>query len=227
MADTARVSDVFGALYQDCDGLVEFRALPSKAQQFFDRDDFAGMLAFMAAHVHENCFFGVSTRRTPASGALDNSRDLPALYIDIDFKDTAEPEARQRLAASPVPPSAVVRSGVGLHAYWFLKECVELSRDAAAATAMLRRLAAYFGSDVSVAEPARVLRIPGTKNHKYDPPRVVRVEHFGPEARYNLADFDWLPATAPIDPHESTLDLSQPVANGQRKTPPSTNWAAA
>ena len=48
--------------------------------------------------------------------------------------------------------------------------------DRTLAASLLRRLAHYLDADLQAAEPARVLRLPGTQNFKYDPPRHVVVE---------------------------------------------------
>ena len=216
MSAPVRASALLGARHDGCTGLVDFRAFPSKSQQFIALDDFAGMAAFVRAHRDENVFNGIATRKSDESGALPNCAGLPTLFYDIDFKDTPEIEARARLANAPLTPSAVVHSGGGLHVHHFLKECVDLSREAAEAGKMLRRLASYYCADLKSAEPARVLRVVGTLNFKYDPARLVTVEEFHPEHRYNLADFEeWLPA-APDVVVAAPVSLQEPLTEGQR-----------
>jgi hypothetical protein len=39
---------------------------------------------------------------------------------------------------------------------------------------VLRRLATYFGGDKAATDSSRILRIPGTLNYKYDPPRQIK-----------------------------------------------------
>lgn len=58
------------------------------------------------------------------------------------------------------------------------------SNTRAFAREVLRALARAVGGDLQAAEPARVLRLPGTLNHKYDPPRAVTIEVLEPERRY-------------------------------------------
>ena len=211
--------DFFSALYHDCDGLVELRALPSAVCRFFAPDDVASMTAFIAEHTHENIFNGIATRRSAAGGSLTNCLYLPALWCDIDFKDTPESDARTRIAKAPIQPSATIKSGDGLHLYFFIKECVDLSREAAEAKTMLRRLVPYFGADAQSAELARVLRVPETTNHKYEPPRLVTVEQCDPDRRYNLSDFDeWLPTLAEASRTDRAhVPLDGPIPVGQRE----------
>ena len=59
----------------------------------------------------------------------------------------------------------------------------------------LRRLAIAHEADRSAAEPARILRLPGTFNYKYAPPARVAVEQLETGRRYNLSELlDFLPA---------------------------------
>src|SRR5690606_4257294 len=65
------------------------------------------------------------------------------------------------------------------------------------------------------AEPARILRVPDTLNHKYDPPRMVVVEAFDDSRRYTLAELrDALPPLVVHEareesPVEHTLSVAQ------------------
>ncbi len=103
------------ALYEGCEGLVELRALPSKARHFIAPSDVDGLRRFATEHRRENIYLGVATRRDASGGDLKHCRQLPALFVDVDFKITPEPEARTTLARFPRAPSAVPpgpRSGV-------------------------------------------------------------------------------------------------------------------
>ena len=183
-------------LYEGCDGFIELRALPSRARTFVALGDLETARTFVREQGRDNLYLGVATRKDESGGELENCRHLPALFVDLDFKTTPEPEARAALARCPLAPTAVVRSGGGLHAYWFLREPVSLAddRERELAKALLRRLARYLGADLQAAEPARILRWPGGVNHKYAPPRPVVLESLHADRRVNLADFDFLPA---------------------------------
>ena len=52
------------------------------------------------------------------------------LHADIDFKsvEADEPDIRKALSGLRCPPSALVRSGHGLHVYWLFKEGLEANR---------------------------------------------------------------------------------------------------
>jgi hypothetical protein len=168
----------FGGLFARCDGLIELRALPSASRVFCPPTDHDEIAKFLTTYDHENLYMGVATRRDSSNGKLENCLHVGALFTDIDFKSTPEPDARERLARLVCAPSAVVHSGGGLHAYWWLREPLTLPDDAARAKSLLRRLAVAVGGDLAAAEPARVLRVPGTWNRKpeYGEPRAVRIE---------------------------------------------------
>lgn len=166
----------FTGLFDGLAGVNEFRALPRAERTFCEVGDEAAIAAFLAAHRWENLYFGVATRVDATGGALSNCLALPALFVDLDFKISSEAESRQRLASFPLMPSLVVATGGGLHCYWRLREPLDLRKDAGRARALLRRLATHLGADLAAAEPARILRIPGTYNFKYDPPRRVELE---------------------------------------------------
>ena len=210
---TAR--DVLPALYAGCDGFIELRALPSRHRCFTVPHDNATRATFVKEHRLETLYWGVATRRSDENGTEANCQHLGALYADLDFEKTPETDARARLAEAPLPPSLVTRSGGGLHAYWFLREPLDVQTEAA--RPWLSRLATYLQAHPACAEPARVLRIPGTRNQKYDPAPMVTIEHFDPEARYNLSDFDeWLPVETSRASVETTPAISGPILDGQR-----------
>lgn len=106
---------------------------------------------------------------------------LPALWVDID----TEPEtALIRLRNFAIPPSCVIRSGGGVHGYWFLRPTGAF----ADADNALRGLAATLGGDKT--NVAQSLRLPGSINTK--PARngaVCKIIDLHPERRYSLSDF--------------------------------------
>ena len=209
------------------DGFVDLRAIrpgrPASTQRI-PAADLPAIERFAAAHADANIYFGVATRATASSGTLENCRALGALFVDIDFKGYTggEDEARGRLRSLAIPPSIVVATGGGLHAYWVLDEPIDLrSSGAPRAKHLLRALAQAVGGDLQAAEPARVLRLPGTRNVKYSPPRDVEIEILAAERRYRLADLD---AALPETGDESAAsgeargrgDVPQTIGEGGR-----------
>lgn len=212
-ASAPRADDFFRTLFsEDVVGLVEMRVIEN-GSGVVDRAFLSGGPNHAIIKDRKqrfpkgNIYFGVATRRNHKGGDKDHCFQLSALYGDTDFKDTPEDQARKRLAGCPLAPTAVVHSGGGLHSYWLLREPLDMPLEMELAESYLRRLAVYLESDSKVAEVARVLRVPGTFNHKYNPPRPVILETLNVEADYNLTDFDeWLPA----DPRPKVNGMAGP-----------------
>jgi phage portal protein BeeE len=93
-----------------------------------------------------------------------------------------------RLAEFPLPPSIIIESSGGLHLHWLLREPFDVQADEVLIRDVLGRLAAHFGGDRSVAQPAAILRVPQTLNFKYEPPRRVVMASSEPSRRYNPSD---------------------------------------
>ncbi len=111
---------------------------------------------------------------------------IPALWADLDVKDGHTRETRWvQLSGLPCPPSMVVWSGGGFHAYWSLEEPAGSPEEMGRAELAMRRLAAGLGSD-PVHDRSRILRVPGTFNHKTGEPRPVTLEVFEQGRRYPL-----------------------------------------
>lgn len=219
--DARLATEFFSVLFDGCDGVIELRGFSQGSDvvsQHFTREP-AALRGWLAQHAGTNLYMGVATRRDATNGALANCQHLGALFVDLDFKATPEPTARQRLTECPLPPSMLVQSGGGLHVYWLLREPVALPDGASQAKTLLRRLATYLGGDPAAAEPARILRVPGTWNRKsdYPSPRLVRLERCMPVARYNPLDFeDWLPPEPAAESERLPFAMPDLVREGKR-----------
>lgn len=126
------------------------------------------------------------------------------LYGEFDVKTYGSKQAiLDHITAAAWPaPSVVVDSGGGIHGYWLLTEPWVLDSDDAHSAAELVQRAwvqQVIGADASVHDLTRILRVPGTRNFKYDPPPPVQF------LACNLARQYTLPAlTAHLPPmHEA------------------------
>jgi hypothetical protein len=205
------------ALFQGLSGAIELRPVPAvpSLRDFCCIESGYYDEAVVDSYVERctaqkvNAFFGVATRRAGVrSGRAEDCVELPALFIDCDIKHSNEGQVLEAIAEFPLPPSMVVNSGGGYHAYWLLDEALPItSQDGILeATNIMRRLAAAFPAvaDESVSEPARVLRLPGTLNFKYSPAPVVTLDICEPERRYTVGDIcEHIPAVAPERPWRS------------------------
>jgi RepB DNA-primase from phage plasmid len=121
----------------------------------------------------------------------------------VIWADCDTPAAVEALREFALEPSMVVASGSGnnAHAYWLLEEPIdiELVED------LNRRIAAAIGSDAVVTDAGRVLRLPGTLNHKHDPPIEVRLTDCS-ATRYSLSQVEaGLPAIEALNPRSTKV----------------------
>lgn len=131
-------------------------------------------------------------------GRVEDVTALTCLWVDIDIESAEGHKGAKRRARDLehaldvvrtigmhgiLKPSILVNSGGGLHAYWTLKEAWVFGEDGTREEAdmMLLRWKSFcmgissgMGVDLdAVFDMARILRVPGTVNRKYSPPRKV------------------------------------------------------
>jgi len=132
---------------------------------------------------------------------------LPAFYADIDDPTDA---ALIQLGGARLPPSVIVHSGGGYHAYWLLDEpTCHLNT----ARQVLQGLARTFGGDG--LSPAQSLRLPGTVNTK--PERSGAVCHLVElsDRRYPLSNFQSFISPTPR-PTARRLTVQTAYSTGSR-----------
>ena len=183
---------------ESTDQWILFWTLPSRVSHWAQQitDD-------LVAHLHElakteDVYIGCGasgsnygpTLRCPAS----NITGIPGLWLDIDVrgeghkKNNLPPtleDARKLIAEMGPPPSVIVNSGHGVHAWWLFKEPwifdSDEERQQAATLCMawsrtLKHRAKQRGWDADVTgDLARVMRIPGLWNRKGIPVRTSTV----------------------------------------------------
>ena len=138
-------------------------------------------LARLDARWLTDTYFGVHPVSSPKSAheraRAEDIAFVNALYADFDASDGQDPQALlARIEAIQPAPSVIVASGGGFHAYWLLAEPVALSDDAARRdwAELQRWWVRHVEADPAACDLARLLRVPGTRNAKYDPPRPVQ-----------------------------------------------------
>ena len=135
---------------------------------------------------------GMAARRT-ATNRLTNAEvtAINCLYADVDWKiyEGDRGKALAHVYGLSAVPNVVVDSGGGFHCYWMLDETVTL--DANGIRERVTRIQAAWvgvvGADPEAKDLARVLRVPGTWNIKYDPLRLVDFERYT-EGTWPLAE---------------------------------------
>jgi hypothetical protein len=155
-------------------------------------------------------FFCVGTLRDPTKErSKENIAETSMLHADIDFKlvNDSRTDVERRLKALEYPPSVMVFSGNGVHAYWLLKESIVNPAETSEVDrieAYLRQLCDVVGGDAQVCEIARVMRLPGTHNTKNGERKPVEIIHAPVDAegrliRYEISDLEeWLAMQSPV-----------------------------
>jgi hypothetical protein len=132
-----------------------------------------------------NSYYGIALRNGN-NGTKEAITQIPALWVDLDGSPLA------KVRQGPWQPSAVVETSPGkFHVYWKLREPADKT-EIGPVEGLLKRLAIYFNGDLNATDASRILRIPGTLNHKTTPAFNVTVRSME-EIEYNLSDFDDLP----------------------------------
>ncbi|WP_051663204.1 DUF5906 domain-containing protein [Alicyclobacillus macrosporangiidus] len=166
-------------------------------------------------------YFGVCLRNKPVrrvngedgqarwiGGSAEDVEIVHGAWADIDDHGGADnagqnQQAERALAALKergFAPCAVVKSGGGngRHVYYRFAEPV----DTTAGRRISQKLARLLGSDPAVAEPARVMRIPGSLHTKSGKPVLVSVE------RQNDAKYDAVSFEAALDETAAALGIN-------------------
>lgn len=182
-------------LFGQCkEGFIEIRPLPPTLGT---RHWIAvGDKVIPSLPTNTDIYVGVATRHD-GKGTKQDIVEIPAAWVDVDFKVTPEEEARKSLEDFPLKPSIVVRSGGGLHLYWVLGKPARIG-DTEKIEAINKSLADCLGGDMMATEAAHVLRLPGTNNLKYEPPRNAALEAVN-DCFYELSDFDGILSTPARD----------------------------
>jgi hypothetical protein len=146
--------------------------------------------------------------KTKAVRKAANALWLNAIWIDCDVK-AGDPKHYHtlteawdaidafRLKVGLPAPTMTVHSGGGWHIYWASDKPLPTAEWRAYADglkALLLREGIKCDTGLTT-DAARLLRVPGTLNHKYTPPRPVELFHFG--QLYDCAGWAYCAAQKP------------------------------
>lgn len=129
-------------------------------------------------------FIGMNPIKDGAySRTKDSIRDIRHLYLDLD---TNGREAVESIRNSPeVPaPNFVLDTSRDKHQVVWRVEGIDQEQ----AESILRAIADQFGGDPAATDSARVLRLPGFANRKYDEEFIVQAHHESNQV-YHARDF--------------------------------------
>jgi hypothetical protein len=159
---TAGLTVFCSTLYgrEQAGGFVEVRTRRARGgmdQRWFELHDQDGLARHIEARgPHTDVYIGVAPR-VRREGTKHAVERVHVLWADCDDLDSLA-----ALDAFRPPPTLVIGSGGGYHAYWALADAAPPHL----AEVGCKRLSAALGSDSRVCDAARVMRPPGTFNHK-------------------------------------------------------------
>ncbi len=183
--------EFFNEIYKNCDtGFITLTSLPSRSTKWFKVSEIEKMSAVSEnLGKKTNVFFGVGLRNKMLKNGLRGSEKdiscMGAFYADIDVKGSAHAqkdlpetidEAVSFLGNLKIRPSIIVRSGNGIHSYWLFDKPFKISNadDREFIACLFKSFGKYINLEAkkrdwkldNVYDLARILRVPGSINHK-------------------------------------------------------------
>lgn len=192
---------VIGWPFKTADDLISRATWLQGTSQFFD--------SWFCTSQQSECGTSKSSGKPKAKRLASNATWLKAIWVDVDIKPCPAPWSAEnpgqpwthyetmeeawtafsafRVKVGLPAPSAVVNSGGGLHIYWIADAAMtpdDWRGYAEGLKTLLLREAVKCDTGLTT-DSVRILRVPGTLNHKYSPPRPVELIHLG--TIYNFA----------------------------------------
>jgi hypothetical protein len=193
--------DLFKKLYQRCSDYIELRAILGRelrGKEFVDlKTDWQTTREqvdkFCQKYKDVNIYFGIATR-DGKGGKKKNIKSIPCVWAEMDYKHyPEEPEARVQKIIDKLPfkPTIIIKSGGGVYLIFLLDKPVGLERsaDVVKVNEWIRLELNKLGKCEfdKISEIPRILRLPGTANHKYDHKPICEVVEINDNA-YKLDD---------------------------------------
>jgi AAA domain/RepB DNA-primase from phage plasmid len=159
-----------------------------------------------------NVYFGVHPTATSATqfsrSQIDTIAAVNCLFAEFDAKDFGGDKAGALAHIRELEPAAsvIIDSGGGYHCYWLLDRpwLLETADDRKRASKLQAAWVLLMGGDTQSKDLARVLRVPGTHNYKYSPPRDVQFVACNLDERWEL---------------ETLAAMAQPFVESDRPAP--------
>jgi hypothetical protein len=184
-AASGYVSGLFGSAAPGLLIEVRFRVPSGMGRRFFAAGALGPVVdAVLSLATRTEVFVGVLPRVRRRGRLEDVAPRAGVVWADCDTDASAAALASFRPAASMVVASG---SGQHRHAYWFLREPVDLG----SVERLNRRLALALCADAGVVtKPHTILRPAGSMNWKHAPPMPVRLVGVRPTRRVSCDELD-------------------------------------
>jgi hypothetical protein len=173
----SQTKEFIKALTGDADAPIAWRALPEKTDDPSLRKKIYGPFSRVKPQLEKLNKAGagifIVINKTDAGGQKDsNVTGLTALFVDNDEQVKLE---------SAVAPSIRIKTARGEHLYWLLEPDEPLNMFEKAQKALAR----HFGTDQSVSNLSRIMRVPGFYHCKKTP-TMVMIESARPDDAHTI-----------------------------------------
>jgi len=219
--------DFLGAIFEPED-IIEFRPLPPNAGRRWaplaEIPDIIDWLHKLNSDENQrvHAYFGANPRKARGQSQAEGVKLARCLFADFDGGVILE-EAYERIKAAGLPwPTAILESGGGVHAWWRLSEPMT---DADAWHDRMRAISSSLGSDQSICDWPRIMRLPGFVNWKHEQRPLAVLKDCDATRVYSLSRFTKQATQSVVVKPKSMSDLTRrfleegfTLAAGRRQT---------
>lgn len=180
--------ETYARIVWDPEDLIEIRPIPPKERGFWiPAKEITHQNTIKRLQGYEknqfNVYAGVLPRSYVGGSKQEHATPGRVVWADIDHCEPQEGIAKATKHGLPCP-TLVISSGHGTHLFWRLAN-KEAPQTLVSTVAGIARL---IGADPSVADAARILRLPGFYNWKNPENPIKAAIHSGNPIQYNLSD---------------------------------------
>lgn len=166
MTDSLAACQAFLTTIFLADDVIEFRPLKLAESRWGRLADLPNIVPWLVTlnEAGKQIYFGANPRKQYGGSKASDVRLARCLFADFDNNATHE-DAVTRITIAGLPsPTVVVRTGGGVHCWWVLAEPLS---DLGVWKSRMKAMIATLGSDTTVHDNPRIMRLPGFVNHKY------------------------------------------------------------
>ena len=204
--------DFLGAIFEPED-IIEFRPLPPQntGRRWATLAELPDIIDWL--HRHNACeqsrvhaYFGANPRRDKGVSQAEGVLLARCLFADFDGGASVEDALSHIKAAGYPMPTAIVESGGGVHTWWRLEEQID---DAELWHLRMKAMAAALGSDQSICDWPRIMRLPGFINWKHEQRPLARLDDCDPTRVYPISAFSRQAVQSVVVKQKSMSDLTR------------------
>jgi len=203
--------DFLGAIFEPED-IIEYRPLPPQAGRKWaplaELPDIVDWLERINRDENQrvHAYFGANPRKSKGASQAEGVALARCVFADFDGGVCVE-DALSRVRAAGYPmPTAILESGGGVHCWWRLTEPM---RDPVAWHERIKAIASALGSDQSVCDWPRIMRLPGFVNWKYEQTPRAHLWDCDPTRVYALSVFQKQAVQSIVVKPKSMSDLTR------------------